>query len=97
MNKGELLAHIYSGIFKYPLNSKEAKLWRINTKIITDSKLELAKKIISKLKNISFVEAIFVTGSVAANNATEKADIDLMVITKPNTLWLTRLLIAFYL
>ncbi|MEK7127844.1 MAG: SpoIID/LytB domain-containing protein, partial [Patescibacteria group bacterium] len=91
------LAHIYSGIFGYPLTDEEAKLWRIKTAKVTDTKLEFAKKITEKLKSISFILAVFITGSVAANNAKDGADIDLMIITKPNTLWLTRLLVAIYL
>lgn len=97
MTKGEALAHIYSGIFGYPLTAKEAKLWRINTQKITDSKLHLAKETVLKLKDIPFIEAIFITGSVAANNPKKDADIDLMIITKPNTMWLTRFLVAAYL
>ncbi|MDO8514966.1 MAG: SpoIID/LytB domain-containing protein [bacterium] len=97
MNKGEALAHIYSGIFGYVLTAEEAKLWRINTAGITNQKLELAKNITGKLKSIPFIEAIFVTGSVAVNNAKENADIDLMIITQPGTLWITRFLIAVYL
>lgn len=46
---------------------------------------------------VPWVQAIYITGSVAANNATSDDDIDLMFITDSNRLWLTRLLISISL
>jgi len=46
----------------------------------------------SQLVKIPFVLAIFVTGSLAMNNCKKNDDIDFMVITDPNTLWIVRFL-----
>lgn len=45
---------------------------------------------------IPWVEAAWVTGSVAAGNVRENDDIDLLVLTAPNRLWLTRLLVVIW-
>ena len=43
---------------------------------------------------IPTIECICITGSVAANNAQKKDDIDLLIITSPGTLWTTRLMLT---
>jgi hypothetical protein len=45
------------------------------------------------LRFIPTIQAIFVTGSLAMSNSPPDDDIDLMIVTAPNTLWLTRLLV----
>jgi hypothetical protein len=60
-------------------------------------KLNLAKKIIFHLSRIPTIQAIFITGALAMNNSPELDDIDIMIITSPNALWLTRLLVILYL
>jgi len=60
-------------------------------------KIERASRVIKYLKKIPSIQAIFLTGSVAVGNAKKEADIDLMIVTKPNTLWLTRLLVFIFL
>src|SRR3989344_7841829 len=57
----------------------------------------IAQKVADQLKAIPFIEAIFVTGSLAMNNCPRYDDIDFMIVTTPNTLWLTRLLVIFTL
>lgn len=94
-----LAAVVYADLFGYPLTLKEAKLWAIRENRLTETqkKTEMAKKIVAVLKKISTIQAIFLTGSVAAGNAKQDADIDLMIITKPNSLWLTRLVVFSFL
>lgn len=62
---------------------------------------EIAKKKLTKLlklteliKLIPTVEGIFVTGSVAASNAKADADLDLLLVCAPGTMWLTRLMVV---
>lgn len=91
----ELAAVVYADLFGYPLTIKEAKLWAIRKTRggYSQEKEKLALKGVTFLKKIPTVEAVFLTGSTAAKNATKNADADLMIITKPNTLWLTRLIV----
>ncbi|PJA38793.1 hypothetical protein CO180_02460 [candidate division WWE3 bacterium CG_4_9_14_3_um_filter_41_6] len=42
---------------------------------------------------IPSIECIGITGSIAALNETPKSDIDVLIICKPHTAWLTRLLV----
>lgn len=53
-------------------------------------KWRIAHKTASELAKITFIEAVFVTGSLSMNNCKKNDDIDLMIITKPNTLWIAR-------
>ena len=48
-----------------------------------------AYKALSILPTIKFIG---ITGSLAMNNAKQDSDIDLMIITSPNTLWFSRLM-----
>lgn len=57
----------------------------------------IAKQVGDQLKKFPSIAAIFVTGALAMNNCPKNDDIDLMIITKPNTLWLTRFFIDIYL
>lgn len=45
-------------------------------------------------KHIPWIQAIFVTGSLAMNNAGPDEDIDFMIVTAPDRLWLTRLVVS---
>lgn len=94
-NYNELAAVVYADLFGYPLTVKEAKLWaiRIDREKLSHQKEVVALKISRMLQKVPTIEAVFLTGSVAVYNAKRGADIDLMIITKPNTLWLTRLVI----
>jgi len=58
----------------------------------SDRKIEIAKKNAFILAKIPTVKGVFITGTLAMNNAEEKSDIDLMILTKRNCLWTTRLI-----
>lgn len=50
----------------------------------------------NKLKIIPFIKTIGVTGALSMNNCKENDDIDLIIISATNSLWLTRLLIILF-
>ncbi len=60
-------------------------------------KWAIAEKVGESLKKFPFIEAVFVTGALAMNNCPKDDDIDLMIITSPNTLWITRFFVNLYL
>lgn len=64
---------------------------------ISRRKKSLAATFTLQLRKIPTIISVFLTGSVAAGNAKSDADIDLLIITHPHTLWLTRLIIFSYL
>lgn len=57
-------------------------------------KIDRAKQIGEWLKFIPWVKCICITGALAMRNSDENDDIDLMIITSANRLWLTRLLVT---
>lgn len=72
------------------VNKKLISLRRQREKISKNKLLKLLR-VLKFLEEIQTIEAVFVTGSVAVFNAKENSDIDLMIVTKPGQLWLTRL------
>jgi predicted nucleotidyltransferase len=64
------------------------RLWTKNSQI----KLQQAAPIISFLAKLPWVVGVAITGSVAVNSAKADDDVDFMIVTEPNRLWLTRLL-----
>jgi predicted nucleotidyltransferase len=58
-----------------------------------ENKMERARSVVRKLAKISSVLFIGVSGGLAAGNVTQQDDIDLVIITKKNKLFVTRLLI----
>lgn len=73
----------------------DKKLPTIKAKRVKYSKEKLieANLLINKAKLIPFVKAIVITGSLSVSNAKKNDDIDWLIITSKNTLWLTRPLI----
>ena len=61
---------------------------------MANSKAKRAVMVTEVLAKILTVEAVFLTGSVAVGNATGAADVDLMIVTKRGTLWLTRAIVV---
>ena len=97
----------YHEVFDYKLTKKELVKWQYKTlKEATNGvknksrfqrekyskhKLIIAKRVAKLLSKIPTVKFVGITGALAMNNAGKNSDIDLMIITKSNTLWLTRL------
>lgn len=59
-------------------------------------KCKKVKKIVNFLKLIPFIKLIAITGALAMNNSDKNDDLDLMIITQKNRLWLTRLLVYLF-
>lgn len=60
---------------------------------ISKKKIEKAQQIIHWLQYIPTIEFAGLSGSLSMYNAEKQADIDLFLITKPQTLWITRFLV----
>jgi len=64
---------------------------------ISRKKWVIARRVGEYLSHIPTIEAILVTGSLAMNNSDKFDDIDMMIITTPRTLWITRIVIVLAL
>ncbi len=57
---------------------------------VSKLKFQKARKVGNMLKYFPTVQMVAVTGALSMNNADEESDIDLMIVTKSGTLWMTR-------
>ena len=96
----------YHDIFDYKLTKEELVKWqyknlkeitsghknksRLQNETYSKTKLVVAKKVAKLLSKIPSVKFVGITGALAMNNAGKNSDIDLMIITSKNRLWLTR-------
>lgn len=55
-----------------------------------------AQKYAQKIIRLPFVRMVALTGSVAAGSATQRSDIDFLVITKPGRIYLTRAIVVLF-
>lgn len=63
----------------------------------TKQKEKIALKLIKYARLIPFIRLIALTGSVAVNNSHRGDDLDLLIITSPHTLWITRSLLLLFI
>lgn len=63
----------------------------------SEEKLQKARKIGKLLSFIPTVSVIGISGALAMKNASRDDDIDFFIITRPHTIWLTRLIICLLL
>lgn len=63
---------------------------RQKRKKISQKKLKIARRFASLIKHIPTINLIAATGSIAVNNARPQDDIDILIVTTPHTLWITR-------
>lgn len=57
----------------------------------SDLKIKKAIQAAKKIRAVPFLRAIFVCNSVGAGQACENSDIDFLIITAPNRIWIVRL------
>lgn len=60
-------------------------------------KIKFAEKVAGILRLIPWIKLIGITGALAMNNADKEDDIDFLIITTQNRLWLTRGLVVSFL
>lgn len=79
--------------YTLPGRSRLVKLRQARSRFSRE-KLQLAHRVREWLKSIPTIKLVAVTGALAMRNSDPNDDIDLMIVTSPNTLWLTRLLVV---
>ncbi len=58
----------------------------------SQKKFKIAKRVANWLKFIPTIKMVAITGALAMNNAHQDDDIDLLIVSQKNRLWLTRLM-----
>lgn len=86
-----------SGQFYFITGKKKSLEKRIARNRYSLHKLRQAQSLAGRIGRIPFIRMIAVTGAVAAGNAETNDDIDLLLITESNRLWLVRFLCVLYL
>lgn len=76
--------------------SKSTDQLRSRRQAIARKKLILALKAARAISLIPWVKLVAITGALAMENTRQQDDIDLMIITADDRLWLTRLLTVFF-
>lgn len=90
-------------VTKYTFQEKDGYLFikgkektikkRLKNEKESGKKLKIANQFVSVVSKIPFILFVGITGSLAMNNASRKSDIDILIITENNRLWLTRVLV----
>ena len=94
--KEEYVAKQKNGL--YFLKGKEGVVYkRLLKKRISARKIQIAKKTANLLSAIPTIKLIAITGSLAMENASDNSDVDLLIVTKKDALWTTRLITYFVL
>lgn len=70
---------------------------RRKREVISREKLKKAVRYARLLRPIPWVKAVSATGALAVENADEESDLDLLIITTPRRLWLSRALVFLIL
>ena len=75
------------------LKNKERNIYlRKKREKYSRGKIKIAQKVAIWLKQIPWVKMVGITGNLAMFNADKEDDIDLLILTKKNRLWLSRFL-----
>jgi len=93
--QGELFEKT-NGFYHLPGRTHLVKLRQRREKF-SRQKWFIARAVGESLRGFPTILAVYVTGALAMSNCQENDDLDLMVVTSPNTLWVTRFLLFLYL
>lgn len=82
----------------YYIEGREGLIYkRLLRKRISVKKMQIAQRSANLLRLVPNIKMVGVTGSLAMENCSEDSDIDILIITKQNNLWFTRLLVYLLL
>jgi hypothetical protein len=65
--------------------------------IFSEENLKIARKAAKKIRSVPFVRAVFVCNKVASEQATTDSDVDFLIITEKNRIWLARFFVTLVL
>ncbi|TAK53865.1 MAG: hypothetical protein EPO24_13845, partial [Bacteroidetes bacterium] len=84
------------GFYSLPQQSKDFSLIRAERQKIASRRMKTAKLFTSVIKQFPFVRGVFLSGELSKNVATKDSDIDYVIVTMPNRLWVTRAMLILF-
>ncbi|MBI4546417.1 MAG: hypothetical protein HY707_00440 [Ignavibacteriae bacterium] len=78
------------------LNGKDLAKIRLEREHIARRRFIIAKLVAHIIKRFPFVRAIFISGDLSKGVANPKSDIDYVIVTAPNRLWICRTLLVLF-
>lgn len=97
LTKSELIKWQYKqGLPSFEGKNQKSKR-QLQREKYSKKKLVIAKKAAKLISKIPTVKFVGITGALAMMNADRDSDIDLLIITRINTLWTTRLLVYLFI
>lgn len=88
---------LFSDKFYFLKGRKKVIKKRLENEVYSRKKMVIAGRAAKLISKVSTVLFVGVTGSLAMENADKNSDIDFLIITKKNSVWLSRLLVYFLL
>ncbi len=79
-----------------PLSKAESIQDRLANEICARKMMRQARIASFLIKQFPFIRAIFITGSLSKNVATSSSDIDFMIVTKRERLWISKTLLTLF-
>jgi hypothetical protein len=70
---------------------------RRKRRVWSEEKLKIASRMAGRLRRLPWIRMVAITGALTMENTTETDDIDFLIVTAHNRLWLTRLLTVILL
>ncbi len=94
MLKSSVIGH--TGNFYYLPSRRLLIRRRLKLKAVAASQIIRARSLATRLGKLPGVRAVYLTGSLAVENAPIGSDIDFMIVTENGRVWTTRLLLTAY-
>jgi hypothetical protein len=92
--EGHGLLKSESGYYFFPDRTPDLVKSRIENERRASMMLKRARRISFLLKQIPFVRAVFITGSLSKNVAHASSDVDFMIVTASNRLWIPKMILT---
>ena len=85
-----------NGFYFFPDRPASVITERLQNEIRAARMMKRVRRIAFFLRQVPFVRAVFITGSLSKNVAGPSSDADFMIVTAPNRLWITKMFLTAF-
>ncbi len=89
------LSH-HNGFYFLPTGDPAITRERMEREVRAQRMLSYARRVAAFIKQFPFIRGIFITGSLSKNVADHSSDIDFMIVTAPERLWIVRMMLTMF-